>query len=341
MSTGIYDRRLILKACHYFYRLGLSQTEIAEKLGVSRFQVARILRTALEDGYVIVKILEPERWHSDMEHVLEERYGLKTTIIVDNDGLDDDEVKRRVGDAAGRYLLEILSDGAMLGVSLGSTIQAMVDQLPDRIHRRVEVVQLIGGSSHVQSQVSPAFLTTSLADLFHAPSHLLYAPAVVGGNGLRDSLLADASIRATYARYRDLTVAVLGIGALAQGETSRLLYGGIIDETLLRSLLEQGAVGDVLSYIYRANGCLVTTALDNCVVAIPLQDLLRVPCRIGVAAGLAKVQAIEGALRGGFINVLVTDSLAAQALCTLPSDGSFAFPIRNHLTERSPPEEPV
>jgi DNA-binding transcriptional regulator LsrR (DeoR family) len=322
MSTGVYDRRLILKVCHQFYRLGLSQTEIAEKLGVSRFQVARMLRTALEDGYVVVKILEPERWHSELEQAIEERYGLKTAIVVDNDNLDDDEVKRRVGDAAGRYLLDVLNDGDALGVSLGSTIEAMVDQLPDRIHRHIEVVQLIGGSSHIQSQFSPAFLTTQLADLFRAPSHLLYAPAVVGGNGLRESLLADSSIKATYAMYRELNVAVLGIGALAQGATSRLLYGGIIDETLLRSLLEQGAVGDVLSHIYRADGSLVATALDDCVVAIPLQDLLRVPCRIGVAAGLAKVQAIEGALRGGFINVLVTDSKVARSLCEDQHSGS-------------------
>src|SRR5262249_16871321 len=66
--------------CHRFYRLGLSQTEIAEKLGVSCFQVARMLRTALEDGYVVVKILEPERWHSDLEQAIEECYGLKTVI---------------------------------------------------------------------------------------------------------------------------------------------------------------------------------------------------------------------------------------------------------------------
>jgi DNA-binding transcriptional regulator LsrR (DeoR family) len=138
---------------------------------------------------------------------------------------------------------------------------------------------------------------------------------VVEGNGLRESLLEDSSIKATYAMYRELNAAVLGIGALAQDKTSRLLYGCIIDEILLHSLLEQGAVGDVLSYIYRADASLVTTALDDCVVAIPLEDLLRVPCRIGVAAGLAKVQAIEGALCGGYINVLVTDSVVAKALC--------------------------
>ncbi len=315
MSGSTNDRRLILKVCHQFYRLGLSQTEIAERLGLSRFQVARMLRAALDDGYVVVKILEPERWYTELEQNLEDRYGLKAAIVVDNDNLEDAEIKRRVADAAGRYLLEILNDDDVLGVSLGSTVQALVDQLPDHIRKHVEVVQLIGGSPHVQSQLSPEVLTSQLAERFRSRSYLLYAPAVVAGNGLRESLLADSNIKATYAMYHTLNIAVLGIGALAQGTTSRLLYGGIIDESLLHKLLEQGAVGDVLSYVFRADGSFVATDLDDCLVAIPLSDLLHVPCRIGIAAGLAKVQAIEGALRGGFINVLVTDSIVAHALC--------------------------
>ncbi len=332
MSGGTNDRRLILKVCHQFYRLGFSQTEIAERLGLSRFQVARMLKTAIDDGYIVVKILEPEHWHTELEQILEERYGLKTAIVVDNDHLEDVEIKRRVADAAGRYLLEVLNDGDVLGVSLGSTVQALVDQLPDRIRKRVEVVQLIGGSPHVKSYLSPEVLTTQLAERFRSRSYLLYAPAVVGGNGLRESLLADSNIKATYAMYRALNVAVLGIGALAQGTTSRLLYGGIIDESLLHKLLEQGAVGDVLSSVYRADGSLVTTALDDRVVAIPLADLQHVSCRIGVAAGITKVHAIEGALCGGFINALVTDSSVANALCESALSDS---PIEKDELDRS------
>ena len=67
MSASDHDRRLILKVSQLFYRAGLSQTEIAGRLRLSRFQVARLLRAALEDGYVTVKILEPERWHSGLE----------------------------------------------------------------------------------------------------------------------------------------------------------------------------------------------------------------------------------------------------------------------------------
>src|SRR5919198_3184894 len=131
------DQRLLLKVCHQFYRRGLSHTEIASKLRISRFQVARLLRTALEDGYVTVKILEPDSLYPDLEHELEERYALRAALVVDDDHLDEDELKLRVADAAGRYLVDVLEDGDVLGVSLGSTIQALVEQLPHRIRKRV------------------------------------------------------------------------------------------------------------------------------------------------------------------------------------------------------------
>src|SRR5258708_1949020 len=60
MSGGTNDRRLILKVCHQFYRLGLSQSEIAERVGLSLFQVARVLKTPIDDGYIGGKILETQ-----------------------------------------------------------------------------------------------------------------------------------------------------------------------------------------------------------------------------------------------------------------------------------------
>ncbi|MBA3261004.1 MAG: sugar-binding transcriptional regulator [Thermoleophilaceae bacterium] len=309
------DQNLTLKACYQHYRRGLSQTEIAANLRLSRFQVARLLRAGLEEGYVTVKILEPARWHPELERAIEERFGLKAVIVVDNDGLEEEEVKLRVADAAGRYLIDLLEDGDVLGISLGSTVQALIDQLPDRIRKEVEVVQLIGGSSRMESELNSMILAAQLARRFGSRSHLLFAPALVSRGDLRESLLADGTIEATFAMFSRLTVAVLGVGAFAQGGTSRLVYGEIVDDALFPKLLARGAVGDVLSYVYRDDGTVLAGGVEDRLIAISLDDVLRVPHRIAVAAGRAKARAIAGALRGGFVNVLVTDSAAAAAIC--------------------------
>ena len=58
-------------------------------------------------------------------------------------------------------------------------------------------------------------------------------------------------------------------------------------------------------------------------IGIRPEQLMSVPRRIGVAGGIRKAAAVRGALLGGWVNVLITDSVAAQELiggCTADSD---------------------
>jgi DNA-binding transcriptional regulator LsrR (DeoR family) len=72
----------------------------------------------------------------------------------------------------------------------------------------------------------------------------------------------------------------------------------------------------VLAYLFDAEGNVVESGLEDRMLAIGLDDLLRIPRRVGVSAGIDKATAIGGALRGGFVNTLVTDSSVARKLCT-------------------------
>jgi DNA-binding transcriptional regulator LsrR (DeoR family) len=181
----------------------------------------------------------------------------------------------------------------------------LVDQLPDRIPRRATVVQLIGGTP----------LAVDLATRFGTEPLVMYAPAFVGGADVRGSLLGDATIHATFERFRDLDVAFVGIGSITEPDASRLVYGGALGAHDVRHLRDQGAVGDVLAYLFDADGNVIESGLEDRVLAIGLDDLLRTPRRVGVAAGIDKATAIGGALRGGFVNTLVTDSSVARFLC--------------------------
>jgi DNA-binding transcriptional regulator LsrR (DeoR family) len=184
-------------------------------------------------------------------------------------------------------------------------MQDLVDQLPDRIPRTTDVVQLIGGTP----------LAVDLATRFGTQPSVMYAPALVGGAEVRGSLLGDATIHATFERFRDLDVAFVGIGSITEPDTSRLVYGGALGTDDVQRLRERGAVGDVLAYLFDAEGNVVESGLEDRMLAIGLDDLLRIPRRVGVAAGIDKATAIGGALRGGFVNTLVTDSSVARKLC--------------------------
>lgn len=307
------NQRLMLKVCYQAYRRHLSHTEIAANLGISRFQVARLLRAALDAGYVSVNILEPERWHSDLEAELEERLGLKAVIIVDGEDVGEPELQSRVADAAGRFLLEQALDGAVIGISLGETVQRLVAQLPARIPAKAEVVQLIGGRGGITSEVSSITLAIDLARRFGTEPHLLFAPAVVD-SAQRQVLLAHDDLRATFDTFTRLDIAVLGVGSLTEAATSRLRYGGVIDDALHGDLIHRGAVADVLSYVLTDDGQVLSSGLEDRTISIGLDDLRRTPHRIGVASGWRKSRAVRAAIASGLVNILVTDSQIGSAL---------------------------
>src|ERR1700729_1051970 len=313
MAGGSDSQRMMLKVCYQAYRRHLSHKQIAANLGISRFQVARLLRAAHEAGYVAVNILEPERWHSDLEVQLENRLGLKAVFIVDGEDVDEAELQSRVADAAGRYLLEQNLDGAVIGISLGETIKRLVASLPARVPGKAQVVQLIGSRGRVAAEVSSITLAIDLARRFGTEPHLLLAPAVVD-TAQRQVLLAHDDLRATFDMFARLDIAVLGVGSLTEPTTSRLRYDGVIDDALHADLIRRGAVADVLSYVLNDDGEVLSSGLEDRTISIGLDDVRRTPHRIGVASGWRKSRAVRAAIASGLVNILVTDSQIGSAL---------------------------
>ncbi len=177
------------------------------------------------------------------------------------------------------------------------------------------MVQLIGGRGRVTSEVSSITLAIDLARRFGTEPHLLFAPAVVD-SAQRQALLAHDDLRGTFDKFGELDIAVLGIGSLTAPATSRLRYGGIIDDDLHRELVRRGAVADVLSYVLTDAGQVLRSGLEDRTISIDLDDLRRTPCRIGVASGWRKSRAVRAAIASGLVNILITDSQIARAMLT-------------------------
>ncbi len=139
------------------------------------------------------------------------------------------------------------------------------------------------------------------------------APGIVAGPDIRDSLLGGDAMREVTQRWRDLTMAIMGIGSI---EPSDVLAesGNAFSPEERDALLADGAVGDICHRIFRADGSAVLGRLDDRIIAIPADDLRRIPRRVGVAGGARKLEAIHGALSGAWVNALVTDVRTAEQL---------------------------
>ena len=184
---------------------------------------------------------------------------------------------------------------------------------PSPSPRATEVVQLLGGIGVPEVQGHSHRLLAELARMLGAAPVYVHAPGIVAGPDIRDSLLQGPGMQDVAERWQRLTMAVMGIGGI---EPSDVLAesGNAFATSEREALIGAGAVGDICHRVFRADGSVVRGELDDRIIAIPVDDLLRVPRRVGVAGGPHKLAAIRGAMTGGWVTALVTDLSTAQQL---------------------------
>jgi lsr operon transcriptional repressor len=109
--------------------------------------------------------------------------------------------------------------------------------------------------------------------------------------------------------------ALVGVGTPTADAT--IVHMGYLNAEDSRGLRERGVVGDILGQFFDASGNVVDLPIHDRRIGIELADLRGIPKVVGVAGGEHKAEAILGALHGGFLDVLVTNELAAIRLLEL------------------------
>ena len=306
------ELNLILRAARLYYEDGLTQQRVARELGVSRPKVSRLLRQAREEGIVQIAILDPFAEHSALERELVTTFGLRQAAVATCAGTEGEALHRRIGFAAAEFLACTLADGQRVGIGWGPVLYSVVTSLDVGHEANIKVIPLIGG----MGQVAPAFqanaLARRLAEAFGGTWQELYAPVFVGERVAREALVRLSDIQLILQVWPRLDWALVDVGCFESQGQSSMFFSDYIDGPTRRRLEAAGAVGDLCGRFFNQNG--EPCGAEEGVVGISLEQLHALDGVIGVAGGVEKVSAILGALRGGYLNVLITDEATAQVV---------------------------
>ena len=311
----IDELRLVARVARMYYEWDLRQAEIARQLDLSQATVSRLIGRSKEEGIIRISINLPQGVYTELEETLVKKYRLRDAIVVDS--LEDNEklIQRDLGAATAYYLESAIRPNEVIGISSWSaTLLALVDAL-HRLPRKpgVKVVQILGGVGNPAVEAHATRLTSRMALLVNGDAVYLPVSGVLATEAARDVLMADEVTQQAIRLFDHVTTALVGIGAI---DPSPLLAqsGNIFDPKELDLLRQEKAVGDILLRFYDQNGNLVETGLEKRVISMTLEQLSKASRAVGVAGGSRKYAAILGALRGHWINVLVTDHFTANQL---------------------------
>lgn len=316
------DPALLARAARLYFVEDRSQDDVATALGTTRSNVSRMLKQARELGIVEIRVVDPVGRDQELELALRTRFGLLDARVLETG--PEADVLAGVGRLAVRWLDETLRDGQVVALSWGQTLEAMVQAVDGLSRRDVEVVQLVGGLSSLDSAATGQELVHELSERMGARHRYLHAPALFGSAEALTLMRRERTIAGALDAAKAADLAVVGIGTVGLGSSKALLDALGLSPAQRAGFDASGAVGDVCARFYDLSGREVSSVVADRVLAVTLDDLRAIPVVAGIAAGAEKALGILGALHGRIIDVLICDQAAARSILTLETDGAAA-----------------
>jgi len=314
------DLYLLGEVASLYYEENQTQDQIAKAIGVSRSGVSRLLTRSRELGLVDIHVRYPLRTSTALRTEFLQKFPLQDAQILISSSTDD-PVLSFVGALAARYVdrriqevYEEQEEPRTVGISWGTSMFEMLKVLRPRRRLPLNIVQLMGSvDTPSMPDINGPEIARRLADAYGGRCSYIHAPLLVTNSVIRDGLLEERSIHRTFQVMEQMDIALVGIGG-ASPEASGLFRAGYLGTSDLQEIRKQGAVGDICGVYFTLNGEICAHEMLDRTITVSFETLRRVPLVIAVAAGIAKVDAIIGALRTGIVNVLITDEHCTRAI---------------------------
>ncbi len=303
---------MLISIAKRYYIEGMSQEQIAKEVHVSRPTVSRMLKQSVNEGIVQIRIDDVSSYGLELGKKLKQKFDIAQVIVVP--GSDDPEqAKHNVGVSAARYLESSTNNSSLLGIAWGTTISQVVKNIQESPQKKIDIIQLLGGVGNRTKDTDANMMALTLSKALNGDCYLLQAPFMVQSKVLRDLLLDEPHIRSHFEKIHEASVAVIGLGS-TDPELSAQFRSGHITYEDAKKLRAEGAVGDICGRYLDINGNQCHTALNDRMIAVTLEDIQNIPSVIAVASGEKKTDIITAALRGKYVDVLITDENAAVSV---------------------------
>ena len=288
---------------------------IARRLGTSRSTVSRLLKAAREGGLVQITVRTEPDVATGVAARLRESFGVRAHVVPIRVGAQEVERLDQVANVAARLLMNLFEDEMVLGVAWGTTVSAVARALGRKPTRGGTVVQLNGAANTVTSGVDYAStIVTAFGAAFNAEVRHFPVPAFFDFAETREAMWRERSVQRVLAVQRRIDIALFGVGALGGQVPSHVYSAGYLDENDLGALYAAGVVGDVCTVFLRADGSYQDIAINRRATGPTPAELARIPRRLCVVAGEAKLRPLLAAMRAGAVTDLIIDEPTARRL---------------------------
>lgn len=315
-------RRLLAKIAYLYFVEGKSQTEISIDLDIYRTTISRMIAKAKEEGIVNIEIIDYNAEIFALEDYVQSKYGLKRIEIIDNQTLETDkQLSDAISKRAADLVRHVIKEKDIVGISWGSTLSKMVENIEVKSVKNVSFCPLAGGPSHINTKYHVNTLVYEMSRVLHGQTTFINSTVVQETEQVAFGVLRSKYFQELLMLWNALDVAIVGIGGNLAYNTSQ--WRDLLTQEDYDILSKEAAVGEVCCRFFNEDGEAVHGQLQKRIIGLTLDQLGRVPKSIAIAYGDHKAQAILAIIKKNYINHLVTDKRTVLKLLQFDDDYTF------------------
>lgn len=304
------EEDLKTKIAWLYFMEGMTQDEVAQKLGMTRARVLRILGSARNDGTVQIKVSTRFSQSIELENELEKAFDLERAIVVPEPD-EPSKVTEIIGKTLGIYLTETLSNNMTIGLGWGNTLTYALNTIESLDHKDSNIISLLGALNKV-TNVNPSEFAWRVADRLSASCYMMSVPVFAPDAETRKALFQHNGISEVYERAHDLDLAVLSVGDL-DVDSAYSKYD-LLTPAELSSLKRAGAVGDILCHFVNNDGETIDHPVNKRTFSVGFETISKSKRIVLASGGQNKKNVMKAAMRRVNPNVVITDVLVAKHL---------------------------
>jgi len=302
---------LAAEAAWLSHIIGMTQDEVARRMGISRPAVQRLLLDAAKNDMVKIRIDHDSVEALALAARIGDAFGLNFCKVVPSlPDLGDDPagVSHALATIMESWLLK--PHPLTIGLGTGKTLRSAVTHLP-HIECQQHTLVSLAGNIAPNGSISRYNVLFSMTGKANATAFSLPIPLVSSTEEELEAVKRQRPIERTYRLASSCDVVFVGIGQM--GTDAPLLTDGFISPAELKSLQDSQVAGEIVGWPYDQEGRPVDVELTRRIGSVRF-DFPAGTEIIAAAKGDKKTAAVVAALRGRLITSLVIDDELARAV---------------------------
>tara|TARA_X000000950_G_scaffold139735_1_gene173428 strand:+ start:186 stop:1130 length:945 start_codon:yes stop_codon:yes gene_type:complete len=300
---------LCKKAAWLYYVAKLNQNQIAEKIGLSKMRIHRLIALAEKNGFVKTYVEGDFERTSKYENILKEKYKIKFCEVIPND-LESDNPINMLGAAGGRFIMSQINNNIYeFGIGTGSTMSAVAKWLP-KINKKIDFISL-NGSLTRNNAVQTQSVISQIANKTNGQCYATGIPLITESVEQKKMIENINYVKEILIRGNKTKIKILSVGGL--DDSSLNVRSKIFSQKSITNLKSSGAVGEVGGNFFNIDGKIISNEETTKILSADYSFFKKAKTVL-IAGGKNKTLQLKSVLKSAYFSGLITDSNTADKL---------------------------